>query len=225
MFYTGVCENRLDPLKLGRCQVRILGLHTENKIDLPTTDLPWAFPMMPINSASMSGLGWSPTGVVPGSWVVVIFLDEDQQQPIMIGTIGGIPQTKTATSMGESMGDIVTTGDDGELTNSSGNVITDLVDNIAQGEPTGVLQETSSKYHINSVTTELSTGNLVTYNIISNENDVTISTATYEEVDSLYQVTLLNPESYEESQYTPFNGSTKSFQTTEEILKYFDKNF
>lgn len=225
MFYTGVCENRLDPLKLGRCQVRILGLHTENKIDLPTSDLPWAYPMMPINSASISGLGWSPTGVVQGTWVVVIFLDEDQQQPIMIGTIGGIPQTKTAASMGAAMGNIVTTDDDGELTTASGNIITDLVDNIAQGEPTGVLQDTSSKYHINSVTVELTTGNLTTYNIINNENDTTISTATYDEVNSLYQVTLLNPESYEESQYMPFKGSTKPFSTTEEILKYFDKNF
>jgi hypothetical protein len=30
-FYTGVVENREDPLKIGRCQVRIVGLHTENK--------------------------------------------------------------------------------------------------------------------------------------------------------------------------------------------------
>lgn len=225
MFYTGVCENRLDPLKLGRCQVRILGLHTENKIDLPTSDLPWAYPMMPINSASISGLGWSPTGVVPGSWVVVVFLDEDQQQPIMIGTIGGIPQTKTAASMGASMGDIVTTDDDGELTTSSGNVITNLVDNIAQGEPTGVLQDTSSKYHINAVNVQLSTGTSTTYEIINNENDVVIATSLFDSINNQYQVTLLSPESYEESQYTPFKGSYKTFTTNAEILAYFDKNF
>jgi hypothetical protein len=29
--YTGCVENREDPLKIGRCQVRIVGLHTENK--------------------------------------------------------------------------------------------------------------------------------------------------------------------------------------------------
>ena len=44
IFYTGCVENRLDPLKLGRCQVRVVGLHTENKVELPTFDLPWAHP-------------------------------------------------------------------------------------------------------------------------------------------------------------------------------------
>ena len=36
--YTGVVENRNDPLRLGRCQVRIVGLHTEDKTVLPTKD-------------------------------------------------------------------------------------------------------------------------------------------------------------------------------------------
>ena len=34
-----------DPLLIGRCRVRILGWHTENKSDLPTSNLPWAFPL------------------------------------------------------------------------------------------------------------------------------------------------------------------------------------
>ena len=36
MFYTGIVENRSDPLQLGRCQVRIVGLHTHDKVQLPT---------------------------------------------------------------------------------------------------------------------------------------------------------------------------------------------
>ena len=28
-WWVGVVENRMDPLKLGRCQVRIFGYHTE----------------------------------------------------------------------------------------------------------------------------------------------------------------------------------------------------
>jgi len=90
--YTGVVENRKDPLKLGRCQVRIVGLHTEQKTLLPTTDLPWSFPMQPVTSAAMNGIGHAPVGPVEGTWVVIFFRDEDQQQPIMMGTIGGIPQ-------------------------------------------------------------------------------------------------------------------------------------
>ena len=90
--YTGVVENRQDPLKLGRCQVRVVGLHTHDKVVLKTDDLPWAYPLQPMTSAGISGIGHSPLGPVEGSWVVVMFRDIDQQQPIMLGSIGGIPQ-------------------------------------------------------------------------------------------------------------------------------------
>jgi hypothetical protein len=94
MLYTGVVENRQDPLKLGRCQVRVVGLHTHNKTQLKTEDLPWAYPLQPITSAAMSGIGHSPLGPVEGSWVVVMFRDDDQQHPIILGSIGGIPQAQ-----------------------------------------------------------------------------------------------------------------------------------
>ena len=87
--YFGVVENRFDPLMLGRCQVRIVGVHTEDKVILPTSDLAWAMPMQPITSAGISGIGMAPVGVVEGTWVVLCFLDENFQYPMMIGTIGG----------------------------------------------------------------------------------------------------------------------------------------
>ena len=90
-FYYGVVENRSDPLRLGRCQVRVVGLHTHDKSQLPTSDLPWAVPIQPVTSAAMNGIGHSPIGPVEGTSVIIIFADEDQQQPIMIGTVGGIP--------------------------------------------------------------------------------------------------------------------------------------
>lgn len=94
-FYYGVVESRADPLKLGRCKVRIVGIHTENTAILPTKDLPWAYPLQPITSAAMSGIGQSPTGLVEGSFVVCIFRDEGSwQEPIMLGSIGGIPEGK-----------------------------------------------------------------------------------------------------------------------------------
>lgn len=87
-FYIGVVEDRADPLKMGRCKVRIFGIHTDSKTLLPTSDLPWAIPMMSLSSASISGIGQAPVGPIPGSWVIILFLDsEDKQQPIMIGTI------------------------------------------------------------------------------------------------------------------------------------------
>lgn len=98
IFYTGVVENRLDPLYLGRCQVRVVGLHSENKTELPTELLPWAYPMQPITSGAMNGIGLTPLGPVEGTWVVIFFRDQDNQQPIMMGTIGGVPQDKEIDS-------------------------------------------------------------------------------------------------------------------------------
>lgn len=99
IFYSGVVEDRLDPLMLGRCKVRVVGLHTEDKKILPTEALPWAYPMQPITSAAMSGIGHSPVGPVEGTWVIIIFRDEEQQIPVMIGTLGGIPQSKEQNSL------------------------------------------------------------------------------------------------------------------------------
>tara|TARA_Y100000310_G_C20666799_1_gene807975 strand:- start:1198 stop:2616 length:1419 start_codon:yes stop_codon:yes gene_type:complete len=93
VWWQGVVENRNDPLQLGRCRVRILGWHTENKQSIPTNTLPWAHPLQPITSAAMNGIGETPLGPVEGTWVMGFFRDgEDAQEPVMMGTIGGIPE-------------------------------------------------------------------------------------------------------------------------------------
>lgn len=102
MFYTGVVESRSDPLELGRCQVRVVGLHTHDKTQLPTQQLPWATPVQPIGSAAMNGIGYTPVGPVEGTTVIIMYADSDQQQPIMLGTIGGIPHAPQAISDDDS---------------------------------------------------------------------------------------------------------------------------
>lgn len=95
VWWVGVVENRDDPERLGRCKVRIFGYHTEDKNLLPTEDLPWATPIQPITSASISGIGATPVGIVPGTWVTGWFLDgKEAQQPIIFGTIPGKPGIK-----------------------------------------------------------------------------------------------------------------------------------
>jgi predicted chitinase len=90
-FYYGIVENRQDPLTLGRCQVRIAGVHTHDKSLLPTEDLPWSMPVSPITSGAMNGIGNAPLGPVEGTTVLITFADGDRmQQPIMFGSIGGI---------------------------------------------------------------------------------------------------------------------------------------
>jgi len=91
-WFVGVVEDRQDPQTLGRLRVRCLGYHTEGLDKLKTEDLPWAHVMNPITSATVSGLGQSPLGAVEGTWVVGFFLDgADAQQPIIIGTLPGVP--------------------------------------------------------------------------------------------------------------------------------------
>ncbi len=88
--YFGVVENRVDPLELGRCQVRVVGLHTHDKNLLPTSDLPWCAAMQPTTSAAMNGIGYTPLGPVEGTSVVVMYLDDTYQQGVMLGAVGGI---------------------------------------------------------------------------------------------------------------------------------------
>ncbi len=95
IWWQGVVEDRHDPLFLGRCRVRILGWHTDNKAEMPTESLPWSYPIQPITSAAQTGVGTSPTGPVEGTWVVGFFRDgEDAQEPVFFGTLGGIPEAQ-----------------------------------------------------------------------------------------------------------------------------------
>ena len=93
VWWQGVVEDRHDPLYLGRCKIRILGWHSENKNDQPTVSLPWAYPVAPITSASQTGVGSTPLGPVEGTWVVGFYRDgEAGQEPMFFGTLGGIPE-------------------------------------------------------------------------------------------------------------------------------------
>ena len=60
IWFNGVVEDRQDPQKLGRLRVRCVGIHTDNKEELPTADLPWSQLIHPITSSGISGLGSSP---------------------------------------------------------------------------------------------------------------------------------------------------------------------
>jgi len=87
-FFIGVVEDRADPLMLGRVKCRVVGLHTHDTTALPTKDLPWAMMMQPIGIASPTA-----TGLLEGTTCIVVFNDWPEcQQPVVIGTLPGIPQ-------------------------------------------------------------------------------------------------------------------------------------
>jgi hypothetical protein len=90
-WHFGVVENRDDPLEMGRLQVRWFNVHSDDLSKQPTTALPWATPIFPVNNASTSGVGGPWTGAVEGSFVMGFFIDEGYQKPFIMGTIAGIP--------------------------------------------------------------------------------------------------------------------------------------
>jgi len=104
-WFTGVVEDINDPSEMGRLKVRCFGYHTPVKeMDLggmPTANLPWAHVMMPVNSASMTNIGLSATGILQGSWVIGFFRDgEALQDPFVIGTLPSMSSALPAITNG-----------------------------------------------------------------------------------------------------------------------------
>jgi len=101
IWFMGVVEDIYDPLSISRVKVRIVTLHAEDPQILPTEELHWAIVSMPTTSASTSGIGHSPSGLVQGSWVWGFFLDgEDAQQPMVCGTWHGIQEPVEDPNLG-----------------------------------------------------------------------------------------------------------------------------
>jgi len=85
IWWIGVVEDRQDPLKMGRCRVRCVGWHAENKMLLPTDMLPWSIPMLPLNNNN-------PHAPKEGDMVFGFFADgESGQNQIIVGVFPSIP--------------------------------------------------------------------------------------------------------------------------------------
>jgi len=92
-WFTGVIEDRNDPMFLNRVRVRIHGSHSHDKQMIATPDLPWSEVMMPTTSPSISGLGTTTHGLLEGSTVMGFYRDHlEMQDPVVIGSFIGTPQ-------------------------------------------------------------------------------------------------------------------------------------
>lgn len=102
--YRGVVERNDSPTKDGRCQIRVFGIHTANKVKtlitgIPTEELPWAEPACGLTEGSISGFGLF--GVpLQGSHVFVFFENGNPMKPIYFATAPGIPTIKPDTKKG-----------------------------------------------------------------------------------------------------------------------------
>lgn len=95
VWWVGVVEDRNDPLYLGRCKVRIFAWHTKNKSDMPTEELQWAIPSVPLGGST------EVVGPKESDWVWGFFMDSmAAQQPVMCGRLVGYPETNGTPELG-----------------------------------------------------------------------------------------------------------------------------
>ncbi len=87
-FYRAKVEDNDDPEKMGRIQVRILGIHSPSKSDVPTASLPWAECIQSFIFARDKGIGLSTLPLID-TWVWVFLENNDFNYPIVIGTTFG----------------------------------------------------------------------------------------------------------------------------------------
>jgi len=97
-------DSRKDPKGSGRCKVRIVGLHPRECQSVEDDDLPWATTMMPVTNPHGPGGKYSVTPKLrSGHWVVGFFMDNDKQQPVILGSVGRTANaTKTDTAEKET---------------------------------------------------------------------------------------------------------------------------
>lgn len=97
VWWIGVVEDRQDPINLGRCRVRIFGSHTDNLQKIPTSHLPWAQALYPVNDSRSFGTP------MENDYVFGFFADGmAKQAPVMMGVFPAIPQQEPQEGVGFS---------------------------------------------------------------------------------------------------------------------------
>jgi len=100
VWWCGLVENNLgDPLQLGRVQVRIFNIHSQDHSQVPPSTLPWASVGQDPSNSSTNGIGQSPTGISNGALCFGFFLDGNHyQQPKILSSFPGTPNGKSDIS-------------------------------------------------------------------------------------------------------------------------------
>lgn len=112
-FIARVIDN-CDPLRQGRVQIHIDGIHSEDPSQIPLGSLPWAQTLLPTTEGGTSGIGKIPQ-LLPGALVFGIFLDgETSQLPLIFGHINQF-ETPSVNQRANTGGNI------NQLNNMSGN--------------------------------------------------------------------------------------------------------
>lgn len=96
-WWTGIVEDRKDPEKLSRMQVRMYVWHTDDKSLIPTEKLFWAIPVFPTNSSNQTYTAKEGDAVF-GFWID----SKDFQQPYVFGRLPDKPEKMYPANKGFS---------------------------------------------------------------------------------------------------------------------------
>ena len=100
-----------------RYKVRIIGLHDQGEVVIPSDQLPWAQIMYPVTAGGGQANSGQTSNLRQGMMVFGFFLDgQDQQVPVIMGVLGNNSQTALSTKIGtdrvtnEKPGSLATSG-------------------------------------------------------------------------------------------------------------------
>ena len=148
VWWYGVVEDNNDPLKTGRCKVRIFGWHSENLNEMPTSELPWTITTSAPNSRTGYGIPRL------GEYVMGFFQDGmSAQSPVMLGVVNGLEPSNVDKSKGFSpQGDLIPAqAPEGQIQNEPGKPQTPrLTRGIVAG--TGVAKTNADVVHVCDIT-------------------------------------------------------------------------
>ena len=104
-WFIGKVVSDLDPEHLGRVQVRVYGIHSQNQDDLPNSHLPWAQCLIPTTEGGISGIG-NHAKIQTGAVVFGFFMDgRSCQIPFILGSIHHIEKYETTTVVNPDVND------------------------------------------------------------------------------------------------------------------------
>ena len=100
-----------------RYKVRIIGLHDQGEVTIPSEDLPWAQVMYPVTGGGGQSESFQTANLRQGNMVFGFFIDgQEMQVPVIMGILGNNSQSILAPTIGNSR---VTDAQNGSL-NTSG---------------------------------------------------------------------------------------------------------
>ena len=100
-----------------RYKVRIIGLHDQGEVPIPSEDLPWAQVMYPVTGGGGQSESFQTANLRQGNMVFGFFIDgQEMQVPVIMGILGNNSQSILAPTIGNSR---VTDAQNGSL-NTSG---------------------------------------------------------------------------------------------------------